>query len=220
MWTCQADPRPARSRPGARSAPSGPASPRTSSPSSARRTGAAYRSMSRAVDLGRRLPVPGPSTPEPRLIGVSALSSRSLTVQHDAPRLRHLPGDRHRRSGGNSPLPARPRSRRRSRPETSRSISATRIILSCRADLSCSPWRHWPSCWRWPSGVSPPAGSRPARARSCWGPRRSSSAHCSSPARCAAGTTRVWPGFIGGVVCAGGRDPGHPAAVRAGARAT
>ncbi len=69
----------------------------------------AYRSMSRAVDRGRRGDEP-PCSPTP-LMGSSRLSSRLFTVQDCASRLRHLPGDRVPRRW-NPAVPPDPRRRR------------------------------------------------------------------------------------------------------------
>src|SRR5256714_15678222 len=53
--------------------------------------------MSRAVERGRR---------EAELTPPSPLSSRLVTVQHGASRLRHLPGHRRRRGGLRAAVPA------------------------------------------------------------------------------------------------------------------
>ncbi len=133
----------------------------------------------------------------------SRLSSRRLTVQHGAPRLRHPAGDRRGRSSGHPPISARAgrrRARRRRRPDRLRPF---RLLFSA---VGAFPARHGgridPALDARAAHVGPELERGPV-ALAISAAAVSPSALCCSPARWRAGHYAWWPGIIGGVLCAG-----------------
>ena len=144
-----------------------------------------------------------PRLHRPRSRRPLALSSRPFTVQHRASRLRHLPGDRHRRGGRNPAVPAGTGGRRARGRQRADPLRPHRLLFPAGARRSCSRWRSAPSRSGWPSGGSAPRAARARRAGGwCSRSWRWRSARCCSRARCAADRYLGWPGYIGGVVCA------------------
>ena len=195
--------------------------------------------MSRAVERLRRRPGRASSTPEPRLIGASALSSRSVTVQHSASRLRHLPGNRHRGGGRDPAVPARARrrgARRRRRRDQLRPHGL--LFPGKRAVPACDGNRggHFDRCSSGACRERPDGPRLRRRLSTRSGPSGSCSGRCSSPVRSLTHHYAAWPGYIGGVVCALSRslatrplltrvrgasrrrDARHPAVLRRGRR--
>ena len=124
--------------------------------------------MSRAVD--RDAPLSGGAhrlAPPVASPSASRLSSRSVTVQHGASRLRHLPGDRHRRGGRDPAVSARARGRRAAAGDVEIHFNHTDFSFLQSAPFLLAMLVGAIAARRWSSAGCRPSARAPARRCSC-----------------------------------------------------